>query len=168
MRKIFSVVLCIAMFFAMSSVAFAKDMNASQSSSIQILSQAVSNVNYAESPHYKLLTPAIANSTPVVIEWFNSISKVNGGVINPISFTSASGTADRIEVTYYLQQSKNGSSWNDYYSTVRSLSKTSQFSDSFENSITPGYYYRLITYHRVYMGSTCTSTQTATSGNLYF
>lgn len=167
MRKFLIVVLSVVMVFSMCSVAFAEE-NAGQSGSIQIVQSALSGSDFAESPHYKAFVPAISNASPVITEWYNGISKFNSGVITMISHSSASGTANKIEVTYVLQQSRNGSSWTNYYSTVRSRSNTSLFSDSFDNSITPGYYYRLVTYHRTYAGSTVTSTQTATSGSLYF
>ncbi len=168
MRKNLFIVLCFLLVFSLNSVAFAAETNASQSDSIQIVQSASSGTGFADSPHYKIMAPAIANANPVISEWYNGISRYNGGVISMISFSSASGIADKIEVTYVLQQSRNASSWTNYFSTVHSRSNAMQFSDSFSNSITPGYYYRLVTYHRTYTGSTCTSTQTATSGSLYF
>ena len=161
MHKLLSVVLCIILVFSVGSISLA----AEPIDELGVIENDPYG-DYASSPIYNEMT--LRAASPTIQTWYNGVTRVNSGTIRLTSYTSCAAVATKISVSYNLQRSTNNSSWSSYYTTSGSKSSSSAYSGSIDKAIATGYYYRVVTTHYSYSGSTLVSTKSATSGSLYF
>lgn len=160
MRKVLCILVVVLFVFSMATVGLAVGINTNSEPSNDPFS------DFADSGWHNRISPRSSNLS--ISQWYNSVGRVNSGVINCYAYSAANKKADKLAVTFYLQRSKNNSSWENYYSTTKNISNRASYGFSFDKSIVGGYYYRIVTYHKTYSGTVCTSTESATSGSLYF
>lgn len=88
-----------------------------------------------------------------IYTWRNSISEVSSGYLSLYGLTATDLLADKVETDYYLQQ-WNGTSWVTYSTSTNYAYSTDYLSLNVYKYVTLGYYYRLETVHKGWLGAT--------------
>jgi hypothetical protein len=149
MKKIIAVVLAIAVFAALTSTAFATDPPSTYSSVPTEGTPAKGNVGSAEG-HLDFVPDDLSIH---IYTWRNSISEYSSGYLQLYGLTETDWLADKIETDFYLQQ-WNGSSWVTYSTSFNWMYDSDYLALSIFRYVSHGYYYRLKTVHRGWLGTT--------------
>lgn len=105
------------------------------------------------------------SSTIHIYTWRNSIQEISSGYLKLYGLTETDWLADQVETDYYLQQ-WNGSSWVTYSTSFNYVFDTDYLELNIYRFVAHGYYYRLQTVHRGWLGSSY-DTKTLYSSYIY-
>ncbi len=112
---------------------------------------------------FAFTTVALADGL-IITAASNSISN-SGTTITMGQYTSTNQAATKIKHVKYLQRYSGG--WSTY-TTITSYSYgTSSFSNPISRSVARGYYYRVVTYHYAYEGTTLVDSESRVSSSVY-
>jgi hypothetical protein len=152
MKKLITVLLAVALTVAMSSTAFAADPPSTYSSVPTEGTPAKGNVGSAEGHLLSLAALAMDVGLEInLVSWRNSIQEISSGYLQCYGMSMTDNVADKIETDYYLQQ-WNGSDWVTYSSSLNYRVDSDYIALSIFRYVAHGYYYRLKTVHKAYLG----------------
>ncbi len=163
MRKFITIVLCVVLVLSLGTVAFAQE-NTQGLVAAPAIGEISPNKDVGTGEFF--LPNSLRAVTGGIIRASNQISNAGGGRVNCTSNTQTNGIADQISVSYQVQR-WNGSSWTTVASGSTTGYNFSNYSSGISRSVTPGYYYRLVTYHYSYIGGSLVGSASVTSTSIY-
>lgn len=147
MKGIVSIVLSLVLLLSLSPVAFAADPP--ETTEPTVGTPANGPVGSAEGS--RLFTLATTSDGISVVAYRNSITEQSSAYLHLYGYTASNVTADRLEVNFTLQQ-WNGSSWISYNTSNNYYTYTDTFSVNIYRLVAHGYYYRVKTVHKAFLG----------------
>lgn len=148
MKKVITFMLVLALFAAMTTTAFASAPPQTYSSLPTEGSAAEGNIGSAAGELNALPMDSIGINIYV---WRNSIQEISSGYLQLYGMTETDVLADKVETDYYLQQ-WNGTSWVTYSTSLNYRLDSDYLSLYIFRYVTHGYYYRLKTVHKGFLG----------------
>ena len=148
MRGLVSVILSLALLFSFSAVAYAADPP--KTSAPTEGTPANGPVGSAEG---RRLNAMALTSGGINIDFYrNSITEQSSAFLKLYGYTSSDMIADRLEVNFTLQQ-WNGSAWANYNTSNNYSTNSFIYEKTINRLVAHGYYYRIKTVHRAFLGS---------------
>lgn len=152
MKRLVTLLLTVALTAAMSSAAFAADPPSTYSSVPTEGTPAKGNVGSAEGHLTRLAAMTADDYGEInIISWRNSIQEISPGYLQLYGMTMTDLLADKVETDYYLQQ-WDGSAWVTYSSSINYRIDSDYLSLNIYRYVAHGYYYRLKTVHKAFLG----------------
>lgn len=152
MKKLVTLLLAAVMTAAMSSTAFAADPPSTYSSVPTEGTAAQGSVGSASGSLASLVALSDGEYGDIsIISWRNSIQEISSGYLQLYGMTMTDYLADKVETDYYLQQ-WNGTDWVTYSSSLNYRLDTDYLSLNIFRYVAHGYYYRLKTVHKAFLG----------------
>jgi hypothetical protein len=152
MKKLLALLLAVTMFLTMSSAALADDDSKVYSSVPTEGTPASGAIGSAEGSAGRAAMAAASDGETIhLYSWRNSIQEYSSAYLKLYGMTMTDIFADKVETDFYLQR-WDGSIWVNISTSYNYIYDDDYLALSICRSVCHGYYYRVKTVHRAWLG----------------